>query len=284
MNYRHAFHAGNFADVFKHVLLALLLDYLKRKDAPFRYIDTHAGTGATDLSSDEAQRTGEWIDGVGRLAGARWPADVARSLAPYLAAIGRLDEGRPLVYPGSPRVAQALMRPQDRASVCELHPEDARLLKRHVGRDERFRVYAEDGYAALNKLTPPPERRGLVLIDPPFEARDEFAAMEEAFVRAWRKWPTGVYALWYPVKDLRAVRVFTTRLKERAIPRMLRLELTVEAIRTEGPLAATGLIVVNPPYVLEAQARRLLPELARLLARGPGAGVHIEVLAGEEAS
>ncbi|MDB5644182.1 MAG: rRNA ((2030)-N(6))-methyltransferase RlmJ [Hyphomicrobiales bacterium] len=282
MNYRHAYHAGNFADVFKHALLARMLDYLKRKESGFRYIDTHAGPGRYDLSGGEASRTGEWRDGIGRFAGADLPADVKALLQPYFQALGTPPrDGGPYIYSGSPSLAQKLLRKQDRLTLCELHPDDSRALERSIGRDNRVRLLNEDGYRALKGLTPPTERRGLVLIDPPFESRDEFETMEAALYAAWRKWPTGMFALWYPVKEIRPVAHFITRLKEREIPRMLRLELTVELIRTDGPLAATGLILVNPPFVLEAEARTLLPVFAKLMARGPGAGFAIEQMTGE---
>jgi len=282
MNYRHVFHAGNFADVFKHALLARMLDYLTRKEAGFRYIDTHAGLGLYDLSGSEATRTGEWREGIGRLAEANPPDHIAALLRPYLQALGAPPrEGGPYRYAGSPCLAQKLLRKQDRMTLCELHPEDHRALERNIGRDNRVRVLAEDGYKALKGLTPPTERRGLVLIDPPFESRDEFQAMETALATAWRKWPTGMFALWYPVKEIRPVAQFVERLKDRAIPRMLRLELSVDLIRTDGPLASTGLIIVNPPYVLEAEARALLPYLSKLLARGPGASFAVETVTGE---
>jgi 23S rRNA (adenine2030-N6)-methyltransferase len=284
MNYRHAYHAGNFADVFKHALLARMLDYLKRKEAGFRYIDTHAGPGLYDLSGSEATRTGEWRDGIDRIARADLPGEVRTLLQPYLQALGTPPrEGGPYIYAGSPCIAQKMLRKQDRLTLCELHPDDSRALERNIGRDNRARLLHEDGYRALKGLTPPTERRGLVLIDPPFESRDEFAALEDALATAWRKWPTGMYALWYPVKEIRPVAQFISRLREREIPRMLRLELTVELIRTDGPLASTGLIVVNPPFVLEAEARMILPLFAKLLARGPGAGFVVEAITGEAA-
>ena len=279
MNYRHAYHAGNFADVFKHALLALMLDYLKRKETGFRYIDTHAGPGSYDLSGSEAARTGEWIEGIGRIAKENFTPQIAEILAPYLGALG---PNATRYYMGSPALAQSLLRKQDRLTCCELHPDDFRALERNMGRDNRMRLLNEDGYRALRGLVPPTERRGLVLIDPPFEERNEFEVMEEALAKAWRKWPTGIFALWYPVKDLRAVSQFVARLKAREIPRILRLELMVEPIRTEGPLSATGLIVVNPPFTLEQQARQLLPVLAKVLARGPGATSWVEQVTGED--
>lgn len=282
MNYRHSYHAGNFADVFKHALLALMLDYLKRKEGGFRYIDTHAGPGLIDLAGDEASRTGEWRDGIARLAQADLDARLQDLLAPYFAGLGgKPNSEKPFIYAGSPCLAQNLLRPQDRLTLCELHPEDARRLERNIGRDNRVRLLQENGYRALKGLLPPPERRGLVLIDPPFESRDEFEAMEQALVTAWKKWPTGIYALWYPVKEIRPVAQFIERLAARNIPRILRLEIAVDLMRTDGPLAATGLVIVNPPYLLAEAARTLLPFLARVLARGPGGSFLVSEVTGE---
>ena len=174
MNYRHAFHAGNFADVFKHAILARILVYLALKEAPFRFIDTHAGAGRYDLSSEAARRSPEWRDGVARLIKARPPAPVAALLAPYLQAIGPSDaDGRPASYPGSPALAQALLRSQDRIALCEAHPEERERLVAALGRDSRLSIVGTDGYVALNAYIPPKERRGVVLIDPPYEEPDE---------------------------------------------------------------------------------------------------------------
>ena len=206
MNYRHAFHAGNFADVFKHAILTRILVYLTRKDTPLRYLDTHAGVGRYDLRALKAEKTGEWRDGIGRLNGATFAPDVAALLEPWLKVVGPQDaDGHPVQsYPGSPALAQALLRPQDRMTLCELHPEDMRSLVRRMGRDGRLRIVEIDGYLALNAYVPPPERRGLVLVDPPFESPDEFAHMVRVFADAYSKWPTGTYAFWYPLKDIRA--------------------------------------------------------------------------------
>ncbi|MDB5595830.1 MAG: rRNA ((2030)-N(6))-methyltransferase RlmJ [Hyphomicrobiales bacterium] len=281
MNYRHAFHAGNFADVFKHVLLTRILVYLCRKDAPFRYIETHAGPGVTDLGAEAARRTGEWQDGIARVIGAPLAPELQELLGPYLSVAGPGAASKPMLYPGSPRIAQSLLRRQDRATLCELHPDDVRALERTIAGDPAIKILHEDGYRALRGLVPPLERRGLVLIDPPFESRDEFTAMEESLVLAHRKWETGIFALWYPVKEIRPVAQFVGRLKARGIPRILRLELTVEAVRTDAPLSSTGLIIVNPPYTLVQEARVLLPGLLALLRRGPGAEFFIEQVTGE---
>ncbi len=273
MNYRHAYHAGNFADVFKHALLARVLTYMIRKPAALRYIDTHSGTGLYDLSGEEAARTGEWRDGIARLARATPPADVAELLSPYGTAVGATDpDGRPSFYPGSPAIAQTLLRPQDRIALCELHPVDAGALKRNMGRDRRVKITALDGYMGLNAFVPPPERRGLVLIDPPFESRDEFDRMATALAGAYRKWPSGTYMAWYPIKDQAGVSRFTQGLVPSGLRRILQLHLFVDAhVAAEGPLSGCGLVVVNPPYTLKDEAEMILPFLATVLGRS-GAG------------
>ncbi len=204
MNYRHAFHAGNFADVFKHVLLTRILAYLMRKETPLRFIDTHAGIGFYDLAGDEAQRTGEWREGIGLLRKAIAPEAIADLLQPYLEiAASGADDDSLARYPGSPAIAASLLRPLDRMIFCELHPADAGRLRRAFARDRRVKTIEIDGYTGLRAYVPPVERRGLVLIDPPFEDRGEFARLAAAVAEAWRKWPTGIYAIWYPVKSRR---------------------------------------------------------------------------------
>ena len=269
MNYRHAFHAGNFADVFKHAVLAHVLGYLTRKPAPIRFIDTHAGTGVYDLAGPEAARTGEWREGVGRIAHALVPPGLGPVLAPYLASIGTPDAaGVWRSYPGSPAIAQTVLRPEDRLTLCELHPEDAAALRRNMGRDPRVTVQPSDGYAALKALVPPPERRGLVLIDPPFEQAGEFDTLLAALCRAHRKWATGVYMVWYPLKERAAVARFARGLAEAGVRRVLQLHLVV-GDPDAGPLAGSGLVLVNPPFALKRDAEVLLPWLAATLAR-PG--------------
>ena len=275
MNYRHIFHAGNFADVFKHALLARILVYLNRKDAPYRVIDTHAGEGAYELSREEVDRTGEWRDGIGRLAALDRTGEAAQLLAPYLDIVGACDaEGRPNLYPGSPLIAQKLARKSDRLVFCEKHPEAFAALRYRFGRDRRVKTLDLDGWTALGAFTPPPERRGLVLVDPPYEARDEFARLAKAFAAAQAKWSTGVYALWYPVKDARDAADLWRAVRASGAKSALRLELSVAPMSDAG-LSRTGLVVVNPPFTLEAEARVLLPALARLLERVPGAGAHL---------
>jgi 23S rRNA (adenine2030-N6)-methyltransferase len=277
MNYRHGFHAGNFADVFKHAMLARILVYLTRKDAPLRYIDTHAGAGRYDLSAEAARRSPEWRDGVARIVKARPTAEVAALLRPYLDAVGPCDDdGRPASYPGSPALAQSLLRPQDRLALCEAHPEERAALIAALGRDRRLSIVATNGYVALNAYVPPKERRGLVLIDPPFEEPDESARVEAALANALTKWPRGTYALWRPIKAPLDDARFLNAIATLGAPNILRLELDVGAVapgaHSPNPLNRTGLLVVNPPFELIEEARVLMPWLAQALKRAGGGG------------
>jgi len=279
MNYRHAFHAGNFADVVKHAILARILVYLGRKESPFRFIDTHAGAGRYDLTTGEARRSPEWRDGVARLLKAAPPPPVAALLAPYLRAIGAYGrDGVPGSYPGSPAIAQALLRAGDRIALCEAHPEEREKLVQALGHDRRLSIVGTDGYVALNAYLPPRERRGLVLIDPPYEATDESRRVEEALARALRKWPTGVYLAWRPIREAAADAHFLNNIAALGAPNSLRIEIDVGPgpVGPQGqrPLSGAGLLIVNPPHTLLDEARTLLPWLAGLLARdGRGACV-----------
>jgi 23S rRNA (adenine2030-N6)-methyltransferase len=283
MNYRHGFHAGNFADVFKHALLARLLLYLTRKETPFRVIDTHAGEGAYDLRASEAERTAEWREGIGRLADLS-AADAATRdlLAPYLDIVGPLDaEGRPALYPGSPLIAARLSRPQDRAVFCELRPDAFQALEARFARDKRVKTIPIDGYVGLSAFVPPKERRGLVLIDPPFEQRGEAERMLASFLDAHRKWPTGIYALWRPIKDEGESRRFVDALRGSGVKKILRLDLSVGGGGEHAKLRSAGLVVVNPPFGFAQEARAIGDFLAGRVAQGPGAGCEIEQLSGE---
>ena len=272
MNYRHAYHAGSFADVLKHVVLTRIVEYLKRKEAAFRVIDTHAGIGLYDLASDEAQRTGEWRSGIGRLVGHRFAPDAQILLQPYLDAVGIAADTSELgEYPGSPLIARRLLRPQDRLFAIELHPEDAVALKGLFAGDVQVRVLELDGWLALGAQLPPKERRGLVLIDPPFEEDGEFGRMVTGLEKAHRRWPGGSYALWYPIKDRRAVTAFREGLAECGIPKILDVSLEVGASSQDPTLDGSGMMVLNPPFVLVDELTVLLPPLTNALAAGPGA-------------
>ena len=273
MNYRHAFHAGNFADVLKHAVLARIVDYLKRKPGAFRVIDTHAGAGLYDLSSDEAQRTGEWRGGIGRLLEAALPGEAAALVAPYLDAVRALNpEGGVRLYPGSPLAARHLLRPIDRLTAIELHPEDHLALKARFAGDWQARILALDGWLALGAHLPPKEKRGLVLVDPPFEKEGEFDRLVDGLVRAHRRWPGGTYALWYPVKDRAAVAAFRAALAATGIAKILDIVLEIRAPSPEPRLDGCGMVVVNPPFVLEQEMTVLLPALRDALGEDGAQG------------
>src|SRR6195952_3735538 len=205
MNYRHAFHAGGFADVIKHIVLVRILTHLQEKPAPFRVIDSHAGAGLYDLTGDEARRGGEWLTGIARLMQARFSETVLPLVTPYLDIVRAFNPQRDLqAYPGSPLIARALLRPQDRLTACEVEPKARKRLIEALRRDRQGRVVNLDGWMALPAFVPPKERRGLVLIDPSFEQKDEFERLAEGLAQAFAKWPTGGYLLWYPVKSRRA--------------------------------------------------------------------------------
>lgn len=285
MNYRHAYHAGNFADAMKHALLALAIEHMKKKDKPFFLLDTHAGTGMTDLAGEEAQKTGEYLNGIARLLDAPAPHPL---LAPYLDAVRALggpeNENSLARYPGSPALMAHLARAEDRLAFCELHPADAATLRAHFRRDARVKAHEMDGYTALKAMLPPKERRGLILIDPPFEQRDEYARLVEALSEAEQRFATGSYMIWYPLKDPAVSGEFLERLAADGPPKTLALEMQVMAT---DPMRMTGsgMILVNPPFALtekgadgKSAALSLLDWLAATLSQGPGARAREEWL------
>jgi 23S rRNA (adenine2030-N6)-methyltransferase len=272
MNYRHAFHAGNFADVMKHALLVRILVYLQRKETPLRVIDTHAGIGLYDLAGDEAGRTGEWVEGIGRLDEAFSP-EVEEVLAPYRSVVAdvRARHGE-TAYPGSPAIVRELLRRQDRGVFVELHPADYEVLSDAFNTVTNLKVMHLDGWTALNALIPPPEKRGLVLIDPPYEEADELERLGRELLAAVAKWPTGLYAGWYPIKDPGPVDRVAGILHAASARPGLRVELLVDDPRDPARLNGSGLFILNPPYGLLEEAEILLPALAeRLSRRGYGA-------------
>jgi 23S rRNA (adenine2030-N6)-methyltransferase len=283
VNYAHAFHAGSFADVFKHAVLCRILHYLRGKPAAFRVIDTHAGAGLYDLSGAEAARGGEWHDGIEKLLAAALPAPAAELLEPYLEVIGALNErGRLTVYPGSPAIARAWLRPQDRLIACELEPQVAAALARNLRGDPRIKMLALDGWTALPAYVPPKERRGLVLVDPPFEDVADFRRLAQGLAAAHRKWATGVYMLWYPIKDRGEPDALAKRLRRLGVPKTLRAELTVRPPSDASRLNGCGLILVNPPWTLEGELTILLPALAGALGQGGKGAFRLDWLAGEQ--
>ena len=275
MNYRHAYHAGNFADVIKHIVLSRVIAYMKQKSAPFRVIDTHAGCGRYDLQSEAAGKTGEWEAGIGRLVGpapAHLSPAAAALLEPYLAAVRDENGGGPLLrYPGSPRLARALIRPQDTLVVNELHPQDAASLRAQFRRDAQTKVLQLDGWVALKSLLPPKERRGVILIDPPFEAAGELDRIVDGLSEARKRFATGIYIVWYPIKDQRPLRGFHRRLQETGFEKILRADFLIRPPIDPDRLNGCGLAIVNPPYRMDADLGMMLSFLAdRLATAAPG--------------
>src|SRR3990170_2393621 len=277
MNYRHAFHAGGFADVIKHIVLVRMLTYLQDKQAPFRVIDSHAGAGVYDLTSDEARRGGEWLTGIARVMQARFSEKTAPLMKPYLDIVRAFNPRAELkAYPGSPLIARALLRPQDRLTACEVEPKARKRLIDALRRDTQARVVDLDGWTALPAFVPPNERRGLVLIDPSFEQKDEFERLAEGFTETFTKWPTGSYLLWYPVKSRRATDGLARHVAGVAgagkpAGKCLRLEFSVAPQAASPGLISAGLLIVNPPWTLAGELRAILPELEKPLGQG-GAG------------
>jgi 23S rRNA (adenine2030-N6)-methyltransferase len=268
MNYRHAFHAGNFADVFKHTILIGLFEALKAKQTPFHFMDTHAGRGHYFLDSSESTRTGEAANGIQRLLTAtRMPT----LLHVYVNLVRSLSSGKEdaVEYPGSPQLASLLLRDFDRGTLCELHPEDCAALKSLFRGDARFSVHARDGYAAMNALLSFRERRGLVLIDPPFEAQDdEFRLIEKALVDVQRRWPTGMFAIWYPIKLRQQVQPFHRWLTRSGFSKVVIAELLLHPDNSALRLNGCGMAIINPPWKFERQLEELLAALQSLLAQG----------------
>lgn len=285
MNYRHIYHAGNFADVLKHAVLARLVTYLQQKEKAFRVLDTHAGIGLYDLSSEEAQKTGEWRDGIGRLLDGDLPAPVAAILEPYLATVRELNPGSELTrYPGSPKLVRMLFRPQDRLSAMELHPDDYETLHRLFDGDFQSRVTELDGWLALGAHLPPKEKRGLILVDPPFEIEGEYERLADGLAKGYRRFAGGTFCLWYPLKKNAPIKAFHEALKALEIPKMLCAELSVRSDRETTGLSGSGLIIVNPPFTLKGELDLLLPFLKARLGQDRFASSRCFWLRGEEAA
>ena len=272
MNYRHVYHAGNFADVVKHVCLVALLRGLSRKDSPWLYLDTHAGAGRYDLRSPPAQKTGEYRTGIELLKKAT--GSLPPALSDYLDVLRALtDTAQPPhdhYYPGSPLLAAALARPQDRLVTCELNPLEHAALDECLRGQRRCTVALQDGYQALAAYLPPRERRGLVLIDPPYEDPREFTRLAKALIDAHRRFATGCYALWYPLKDEGPLAGLKRQLKTSGLRRLLTIELRLTPLPQGGMLHGCGVLVMNPPWGFAEQMRLTLPVLAQILAPASG--------------
>ncbi|MFZ1639957.1 MAG: 23S rRNA (adenine(2030)-N(6))-methyltransferase RlmJ [Candidatus Contendobacter sp.] len=276
LSYRHAFHAGNFADVFKHVLLVQLIRALQRKDKPFCVLDTHAGAGRYDLNSPPAQKNREFAGGIGRL----WDqSGLSPELNDYVAQVRASNpDGRLRDYPGSPRLARDLLRTGDRLILTDLHPAEHAALKAEFAGDRQVAVHHADGYAALKALLPPPERRGLVLLDPAYELKDEFDRLIEAVQLIHRRWAGGVIALWYPILDRAPSLRWQRTLQTLEIPAMLCVELGLYPYDAPLGLHGNGMILINPPWTLDGTLARLLPELLQRLRVGDHGQTRLEWL------
>jgi len=281
LNYRHAYHAGNFADVLKHATLVGLLEALTVKQTPLCYIDTHAGSGRYELSSPQARSTDEAASGIRPLLEAQ---QLPASLHVYLNLVRSLNSGGHLnVYPGSPLLAASLLREQDRLVLAELQSEEAANLRDLFATDRRVGVHRRNGYELLPALVPPKERRGLVLIDPPFEAQgEEFDVILHCLQKAYARWPTGVYALWYPIKLKETVTRFHRKVAAAGIPKVLVAELCLHADDTALRLNGCGMLLVNPPYRFERTLESILQSLAKHLQQGRYGRTTLNWLSGEQ--
>lgn len=267
LSYRHSFHAGNHADVVKHIVQSLILDSLKQKDKPFVYHDTHSGVGRYDLTHEWSEKTGEYKQGIAKI----WQQDMPQDLASYLDSIRTLNQGEDLrYYPGSPRVARAQLREQDRMVLTELHPSDFPLLEQEFHRDRQVRIYKEDGFKRLKASLPPKERRGLVLIDPPYELAKEYRDVVTAIAQSYKRWATGIYAIWYPVVNRLDIDDMLEGLEGLGIRKILQIELGVSPDTNERGMTASGMIVINPPWKLESQMKEILPLLKKAIAPSTG--------------
>lgn len=283
MNYRHAFHAGNFADVHKHVTLLALIESLQRKDTPFVVLETHAGAGIYDLRGGEASRTGEWSEGIGRVfAESRAPAPVRA----YLSQVRSLNPGGVLrLYPGSPALGAAALRPQDRMVLCELEPSANAALREALKGQKGIAVHQRDGWEALGGLLPPREaKRGMVLIDPPFEAANELDRMAEALIAAHRRWPQGVLAAWYPIKDHPPIDRFIRKLRRAGLPDLLVSELCIHPPITGTRLNGSGMVIVNAPWKLDETLREATGWLHDFLAQSADAPWQVDLLTADRSS
>jgi len=276
LSYRHAYHAGNHADVLKHMVLIEILMYLNKKAKPYFYIDTHAGAGMYDLTSAASHKILEFRDGIERVLIQDFP-----ELETYLSVIKRFNDGGLACYPGSPLIAQHVLREQDRARVHELHPTDFLKLNHVMKNDVRFQVLNIDGYQGLLKALPPVSRRGMVLIDPSYEIKTEYQTMIDAVVKAHKKFATGVYAIWYPVVERARINEIDQQWVSSGIKNIQRFELSVTADSELYGMTGSGMWIINPPWSLKDKMEQILPQLKRVLAQDESAFTRCDILVGE---
>ncbi|MEP2947829.1 MAG: 23S rRNA (adenine(2030)-N(6))-methyltransferase RlmJ [Lentilitoribacter sp.] len=282
MNYRHIYHAGNFADCLKHTVFSRIITYMQRKDKAFRIIDTHAGPGIYDLSSEEAQKTGEWQDGIGRLLEAEWSKKAKELLEPYFSAVEAYNsDGKLQFYPGSPMLARNLMRKQDRLTLNELHPEDFKNLSKHFAGDIQVKTQEISGWSGLKSNLPPKEKRGILLVDPAFEEKGDFFRMVRGAGEALERFSTGTMCFWYPIKHGLEMKEFNHDMTNVVgHPNTIVTELWVKD--SQKSLNGSGMVIVNPPFTLVNELRIILPEMAKILSQGDDSGWRVNVLVGED--
>jgi 23S rRNA (adenine2030-N6)-methyltransferase len=266
MNYRHAYHAGNFADVFKHIIVVALTQSLLQKDKPFCFLDTHAGVGHYDLLSGSAQKGKEYLGGIAKIMQQENPPQLVKDYIDCVKKSNTLAPDTLQYYPGSPSIVRQFLRANDRMVLTELHEDDYLALRRVFPHDKKVGVHHQDGYQALKAFLPPPERRGFVLIDPPYEKPDEINDVVTALGAAVTRWDTGIFALWYPIKESRSIVRFHRALKLKIGRPMLAIELNIYPDNLGTKLNGNGVIIVNPPWQLEAEIKAILPWLWRTLS------------------
>lgn len=276
LSYRHSFHAGNFADVLKHIVLVDILESLAKKDKPFEYIDTHAGAGLYHLQSEHAQKLAEFTNGIGRLIPQEWP-----EIKQYLGIIENYNHSHLSYYPGSPLIANHFLRSQDRAWLYELHPKDGLLLEKNMRKYKKSRVLQEDGFAGLLSLLPPTARRGLVLIDPSYEIKSDYDKVFNTVKAAYKKFANGIFAIWYPVVDRHIITRLETQLISSGIKDIQRFELGLAADTAEHGMTSSGMIIINPPWGLYEKMSALLPKLAKYLGENEQAIFKCDILVKE---
>lgn len=264
LSYRHSFHAGNHADVIKHIVLMLIIESLQQKEKGFYYLDTHAGVGRYRLFSEEAEKTAEFEEGIGRL----WQRDdLPEEVARYIKLIKKFNYGGKELryYAGSPLIAATMLRPQDRALLTELHPSDFPLLRNNFKEFENVTTKRDNGFMQVKATLPPKERRGLVLIDPPYELKEDYDLVVSAIEEGYKRFATGVYAIWYPVVLRQQIKRMVRNLENTRIRKILQIELAVRPDSDQRGMTASGMIVINPPWTLEQQMKKILPYLTETL-------------------
>lgn len=262
LSYRHSFHAGNHADVLKHLVLTLILDSLKQKEKGFFYLDTHSGVGRYSLLSAESEKTGEYLEGIARL----WERDdLPEEVARYVAEVKRINKGKLRFYAGSPLLAVQQLREQDRALLTELHPNDFPLLRNEFAKHSNVVTKRENGFQQLKSALPPKEKRGLILIDPPYEIKEDYELVVKAITEGYKRFATGVYAIWYPVVLRQHTKRIVKGLEATGIRKILQIELAIRPDSDQRGMTASGMIVINPPWQLESQMKKVLPYLTNVL-------------------